>query len=72
MSINDYDEDLYSRVQELELDEKSPAYGIAMRVVHQGYGSLSPKQKYVYDSEVVPLLRDQAKEEKFNRIGGPD
>ena len=72
MSVNDYDEDLYARVQDLQLDEKSAAYGIAMQVVYQGYGSLSPKQRYVYESEVVPLLQEQEKEEKLNRNGGPD
>jgi hypothetical protein len=67
MSVNDYDEVLYARIQDLDLDEKSAAYGIAMKVVYEGYDSLSAKQRYVYDAEVIPLLREQADEEEHNR-----
>jgi hypothetical protein len=66
MSVNDYDEDLYLALQDIDLEEGSPASGIAMQVVHQGYESLSPKQKYVYDTQVVPLLRQQAEEDEIN------
>jgi hypothetical protein len=72
MSINDYDEILHARIQDLALDEKSSAYGISMQVIHQGYDSLSGKQRYIYDTEVAPLLREQAEWEEYNRRSGPD
>jgi hypothetical protein len=66
MSVNDYDEDLLlaisDAVDEGHLEEKTPAHGIALQVVHQGYKSLSPKQRYVYDTEVVPALAAVAKD----------
>ena len=40
MSVNDYDEVLYAKMQDLELDN-SIEYGIAMQRVHQEYDSLS-------------------------------
>lgn len=61
MSVNDYDIDLYEAIRTLvmenELDEKSDAYGIAMQVVHRGHDSLSPKQRYVYETQVEALLK---------------
>lgn len=72
MSVNDYDEDLYGRITELDLDEKSPAYGIAQQVIHMGYDSLSAKQRYIYDTEVVPLLKQQADDEEWARRFDPD
>ena len=72
MSVNDYNDDLYLAIQEIALDEKSAEYGIAMKVVHEGYESLSAKQRYVYDTQVVPLLREQARLDEFNRLYDPD
>ncbi len=72
MSVNDYDEGLYGRIAELGLDEKSPAYGIAQQVIHMGYNSLSAKQRYIYDTEVAPLLKEQAEDEEMARRYDPD
>ncbi len=72
MSVNDYDQDLYDCIQELGLDEKSAPYGIAMQVVHQGYSSLSPKQRFVYETEVIPLLKEQAEENEQNARFDPN
>ena len=62
MSVNDYDIELYEAIRvvvmENELDEKSDAYGIAMQVVHQGHASLSPKQRYIYETQVEKLLKN--------------
>jgi hypothetical protein len=64
MSVNDYDEQLYEVIRELvdegDLDEKSAAYGIAMQVVHQGHGSLTDKQRFVYERDVEALLLKRA------------
>jgi hypothetical protein len=43
MGVDDYDEDLYLTLQDVDLDEKSTAYGIALKVVHQSYESLSTR-----------------------------
>ena len=60
MSVKDFDAELLQAIQNLvdegELDEKSDAYGIAMKVVHEGHASLSPKQLYVYETRVEALL----------------
>lgn len=45
-------------VEEGYLEEKTPAYGIAQQVIHQGYESLSDKQRWVYNSVVVKALED--------------
>ena len=72
MSVNDYNEALYDAVQDLGLDEKSAAYGIAMQVVHNGIASLSPKQRYIYQTQVEVFLIRQAKEEEFDRLYDPN
>src|SRR5713226_2051744 len=38
------------------LEEGTAAYGIAQKVINEGYDSLSPKQRRVYDRIVVPAL----------------
>lgn len=63
MGWNDhFDQDFYDRIQELvdagELEEGTPAYGVAQQVVHEGYESLMPKQRGLYDAVVLPLLAD--------------
>ncbi len=72
MSVNDYDEELYLAIEDLvgcgDLEEGTPAFGIARRVVHQGYDSLSPKQKHVYDALVVPALVRLHERNETNRI----
>ena len=64
MSANDYDEGLYEAVRDLvvagRLRDPSPAYGIALQVVHQGFGSLSEFQRYIYETQVEALLIKQA------------
>jgi hypothetical protein len=72
VSINDYGEDLYSRIGDLDLGEKSKAYGITMKVVHEGYESLTSKQRYVYDTQVAPFIKGQAEEEEIIRHSDPD
>lgn len=59
-----------SRLKELindgELETKQA--GIAKIVINKGYNSLSDKQKFVYDRDIVPLLDDEETlEEGFQR-----
>jgi hypothetical protein len=66
MSVNDYDEDLYEAIRDLVdeelLKEGTPPYGVAQQVIHQGYNSLTPKQRTLYDAVVIPLLIERGKE----------
>jgi hypothetical protein len=65
MGWNDhFDFELYDIICELvddgELEKGTPAYGIAQQVIHQGFDSLSPKQRYIYVTRVEALLNKQA------------
>lgn len=66
MSVNDYDEELYEAIEDLveegELETGTPAYGIARQVIHQGYNSLTPKQRTLYDAVVIPALKRRGEE----------
>jgi hypothetical protein len=67
MGFNDHiDWDLVASLQDLveegELEEGTPAYGIVQQVIHQGYDSLSSKQLAVYDNIVVPALKRRGEE----------
>ena len=72
MSVNDYDEELHMAVEELvdsgELEEGSPAYGVAQQVIHTGYESLSPKQRALYDAVVAPALERLGEKNEVTRI----
>jgi len=61
MDLNDFDTRLQENIRTLllmnELKEGTPAFGIAIQVLHQGLRSLSWKQRFVYLGEMVPLLR---------------
>jgi hypothetical protein len=76
MSVNDYDAELTTGFggwsTELELEENSPAHGVALQVIHQGYNSLSSNQRYLYDSQVAPLLGAQADTDEVERRYDPD
>jgi hypothetical protein len=66
MSVNDYDEQLYDAIEDLlaegELEKDTPAYGIAQQVIHNGYNSLTPKQRTLYDAVVTPALKRRGEE----------
>jgi hypothetical protein len=61
MSERDLDFDLHNAIQELIikglLEENSMAHVVARKVVHDGYESLSPPQRSLYDSVVMPVLK---------------
>lgn len=73
MGYNDHiDFELHERIEELvdegEIEEGTPAYGVAQQVIHQGYDSLSSKQRALYDAVVGPALERLAKEHKMRQI----
>ena len=62
----DLDFDLHNAIQDLIaeglLEENSEAHGMARRVIHDGYDSLTPAQRAFYDAVVAPALRKRAEE----------
>jgi hypothetical protein len=50
------------------LEEGTAAYGVAQKVIHDGYDSLSPKQRHVYDTYVVTALEKRQEELEVQRI----
>jgi hypothetical protein len=67
----DLDFDLHNAIQDLIaeglLEENSEAHGVARIVIHDGYESLSPAQRTLYDAVVTPALRKHEIEGK--RVG---
>lgn len=63
--LHDLVEDL---VSELMLKRGTPAFGVAQQVIHQGYDSLTSKQRFVYDSVVAPLLKRLGEQHRINEI----
>jgi FixJ family two-component response regulator len=71
MGSNDHiDWELHTAISqaldENRIEEGSAAAGIAQQVIHQGYESLSPAQKAVYDRVVLPALGKQAQQNEIN------
>jgi hypothetical protein len=50
------------------IEERSPPYGVAQKVIYDGYDSLSPKQRALYDAVIVPALQKRGKELEMIRI----
>ncbi|MBC3496186.1 hypothetical protein HU764_004875 [Pseudomonas sp. SWRI100] len=63
--LNDAIQDL---LDEGLLAEGTPGYGIAQKVINEGYDSLSPKQKYVFDTHVGKPLAKRTKELEVRRV----
>jgi hypothetical protein len=73
MGWNDHiDELLYEEIEDLvaegALEEGTPAYGVAQKVIHEGYDLLSPNQRWVFDTYVVPALERRKKELRLLEI----
>lgn len=67
MGHNDHiDFDLHEQIEDLVhcsmLEEGSVPYGIAQKVIHDGYDSLTQNQRYHYDTFVVPKLIKRAEQ----------
>jgi hypothetical protein len=50
------------------LEEGTAVYGVAQKVIHDGYKSLSPKQRYVYGTYVVTALEKREEGLESQRI----
>lgn len=71
----EYDHELNELLQEAVdaslIENNSKAYGIARQCIDQGYDSLSDKQKWVYDHEVIPHFEKiQIQQDVNSRIQG--
>jgi hypothetical protein len=66
VSVNDYDAEHYNDIEDLtaegELEEGSPAHGVAQQVTHEGYASLTAKQRTLYNAVVTPALQHRGEE----------
>jgi len=69
----DIDFDLHNAIQDLIsaglLEENGSAHGLARIVIHDGYDSLSPTQRTLYDAVVTPALKKRAQEIEGKRFG---
>ena len=64
--LDNLDCDLLSAVEDLiedgELEKGSNEHGLALQVALHGYGSLSLKQQYLFNTKVVPLIEEYDEE----------
>jgi hypothetical protein len=71
MGVEDFDQQLHDDVEDLVaeglLDRDSAAYGIAQQMITDGPRSMSNAQEAVYESVVVPALRELHKIRESNR-----
>jgi hypothetical protein len=62
----DLDFDLHNTIQELIAEgllvENASAHSVARLVIHDGYDSLTPAQRALYDAVVAPALRKRSEE----------
>ena len=67
----DLDFDLHNAVQDLIaeglLEKNSEPHRVARLVIHDGYDSLTPAQRTLYDAVVTPALR--TRESEVKRLG---
>ena len=61
MDTNAFDQQLSDAIEALlqhgDLDKGAPAYGVALKAIHNGYPSLTRMEKSLYDRVVIPALR---------------
>jgi hypothetical protein len=65
--LSDKIEDL---VDEAYIEKPSKEYGVAQQVIMQGEGSLTPKQRVVWEKGVIPVLQKRGEEIEANHILG--
>ncbi|KAA5842540.1 MULTISPECIES: hypothetical protein [Pseudomonas] len=55
-------------VDEGLIDPASDEAGVARQVIDQGFDSMSPRQKHIYESRFEPVLVRRAKQLEVQRI----
>jgi hypothetical protein len=72
MSERDLDFDLHNAIQDLIgeglLEENALAHGVARKVIHDGYNSLTTTQRTLYDDVVAPALKKRGEKIEHNQI----
>lgn len=73
--MHDYEHDvaelLQQAVDEDLVDVKSDGYGVAKQYIHEGYSSLSERQKFAFERDVSPGLKEIAERNDVQwRISG--
>jgi hypothetical protein len=63
-----FHEEIEDLVAEGVLEEGTPAYGVAQKVIHEGYDFLSQNQRWVFDTYVAPALERRKKELRLLEI----
>ena len=62
----------YDNIQHLlaegTLDKDSDAYGVARLTINLGFGALSKRHRYIYDSVIAPALQVLAQEQRINAL----
>lgn len=68
----DFNEDLQLAYEDLVdeglIDPDSDEAGVARQVIHQGFDSMTPRQRHTYDTPYEPILVMRAKQLKVQRI----
>ena len=62
------DDEIRDLVAEGALKEGTPAYGVAQKVIQEGYDLLSPNQRWVFETYVAPALERRKKELRLLEI----
>ena len=69
----DLDFDLHNAIQDLIaeglLEENSEPHRVARLVIHDGYDSLTPVQRALYDAVVAPALKKRTDEIEGKELG---
>jgi hypothetical protein len=64
--------DLHEAIEDLlaegHIEKPSNEYGVAQQVISQGEGSLTPKQRVVWEQGVIPLLKKRGEELEIQDI----
>jgi hypothetical protein len=73
MGRNDHiDFELHERIEDLVdegiIEKESIPYRVAQQVIEGGYESLSPNQRWHYDTVIDPALEEREKELEMTRI----
>lgn len=68
----DFNEDLQLAYEDLVdeglIDPDSDEAGVARQVIHQGFDSMTPRQRHTYDTLYEPILVKRAKQLNVQRI----
>ena len=62
-------DELARLIEQGSINERSAAYGIALKVISHGRASLDRRQEALYEAEVAPLIRVNTARDEAERKG---